>query len=588
MKKKINIDNDNQIKKSNSFSSIKIHNNNNFNSTFTEFPKKNNLLINPNNYFNKNNIRQFNSTLTEWTKNNMNNLNNMQGINGNNANNNHFATQENIKNPPINLSAPSLHNINNNNNNKKSLILDLDETLVHSSFFPFDRASDLTLPIKVDNKKKLVYILRRPYAIEFMKEMSLYYDIIIYTASISEYASYLLDELDKYKIITKRFYRNNCLLNNGMYIKDLRIIGKPLKDLIIIDNNPISYINNINNGLPILSWYGDAQDIELLKLIPLLKYLANVEDVTSIIPQIVNRKKNKIKYSLINKMINNADSNLNLFSITNFGGENKKINENQNNGNNIKKNNDNGAVINNINNNNTNYVNNNPNAHLFNNNKNHNLKNINNSINYGPNMNYNNNNEAKQNSINGNNENNCSHNFNESSELRDSVFSPEEPMNFNNIEDLINEEQKNNNINYEYLNRTPLIEKRNNKSYTPDSGIHRMAPSKCQENGCILNKFNKIEENFKLKTNNIELKNNNQNKNNNNNNQYFCNKNNCNFSHCNNNNIYCNNNEINKATPYTILNNSMKNNIIKYFIPNLNNNIEGNNNFGKLKENKNN
>ena len=86
-----------------------------------------------------------------------------------------------------------------------------------------------------------------------------------------------------------------------MYIKDLRFIGKPFKDIIIIDNNPMSYLYNLNNSLSILSSYGDLQDIELLKLIPLLKYLSKVDDITTIIPQIANRNKNKIKFSLINK-----------------------------------------------------------------------------------------------------------------------------------------------------------------------------------------------------------------------------------------------------------------------------------------------
>ena len=582
--KKMIFDNNNQIKKSNSFSSMKNPNNNSFNLTFTQFPKKKNLLINHNNYYNNNN-KKFNSTLTEWRNNSFNINNNIQGINTNNVNNTHIISHDNLKNYIYNSSAPSLLNIDNNNKQeKKSLILDLDETLVHSSFFPFERASDLTLPIKVDNHNRLVYILRRPYAIEFMKEMSQYYEIIIYTASIPEYASNLLDELDKYNIISKRYYRYNCILNKGMYIKDLRIIGKPFKDLIIIDNNPISYAYNINNGLPILSWYGDREDIELLKLIPLLKFLSKVDDVTYIIPQIVNREKNKIKYSLINKLINNEDSNSNLNQPNNFGGGNKKRNVIEKNENNIKNNNDNEVAFNDRNNNYSNYsnyVNNIPNK-LMNNNNNNNikLKYFNNNINLVTNTKYINNNEVNM-SIQKNQkfENNTNKNFNESNELRDSVFSPEEPINLNNIKDFVKEEQKNNNDNYEYLNRTPIIEKKNNKSYTPDLGIHRMIHSKYQENDCIQNKFHKIEENnFKKKTNYIGQKYNDKN---------YCNNHNCgNKNKC----VYSQyKNEINKTTPNAVLNNSMKNNIMKYFIPNYtNNNISNNKNNNNIDNNINN
>ena len=45
--------------------------------------------------------------------------------------------------------------------------------------------------------------------------------------------------------------------------------------MIIIDNNPLSYDNNVENGIPILSWYEDTNDKELLKLIPILKYMSN-------------------------------------------------------------------------------------------------------------------------------------------------------------------------------------------------------------------------------------------------------------------------------------------------------------------------
>ena len=47
---------------------MKNPNNNSFNLTFTQFPKKKNLLINQNNYYNNNN-KKFNSTLTEWRNN---------------------------------------------------------------------------------------------------------------------------------------------------------------------------------------------------------------------------------------------------------------------------------------------------------------------------------------------------------------------------------------------------------------------------------------------------------------------------------------------------------------------------------------
>ena len=207
----------------------------------------------------------------------------------------------------------SAHNSNNDRNsidekdtNKKTLILDLDETLVHSAFTPFSRKSDLTLTINFDGEDRLLYVLKRPYVDEFLSELSPFYEIIIFTASISEYANPLLDLLDKKKCIKHRLFREHCTYDNGIYIKDLKIFDRKINNMIIIDNNPLSYDNNVSNGIPILSWYEDINDKELLKLIPILKHMSNsdVYDVRNIINKIVDRNRNEIDYNAINKIVN--------------------------------------------------------------------------------------------------------------------------------------------------------------------------------------------------------------------------------------------------------------------------------------------
>ena len=145
---------------------------------------------------------------------------------------------------------------------KKTLILDLDETLVHSAFKPFFIKSDINLSINVDGINHLVHVLKRPFVDEFLQRMSKFYELVIFTASISNYANPLLDRLDKFKIITHRLFREHCVSNRGLFIKDLRKLGRNLKDMIIIDNNPISYAVNQDNGIPILTWHYDKNDNE--------------------------------------------------------------------------------------------------------------------------------------------------------------------------------------------------------------------------------------------------------------------------------------------------------------------------------------
>lgn len=218
----------------------------------------------------------------------------------------------------------SLTNLDKNKNlpydkNKKTLILDLDETLVHSAFTPFERKSDLILNINIEGVNRTLYVLKRPHVDKFLYELSSIYEIIIFTASISQYANPLLDELDKNKYIKYRFFREHCTFTDGIYIKDLKIFDRKLNNMIIIDNNPLSYDNNIDNGIPILSWYDNINDNELLKLLPLLKYMSksSVQDVRSIINQIVDRNKNEIDFIAINRILSiEQEKNKNKSNLT--------------------------------------------------------------------------------------------------------------------------------------------------------------------------------------------------------------------------------------------------------------------------------
>ena len=189
--------------------------------------------------------------------------------------------------------------------NKKTLILDLDETLVHSSFTPFEK-NDIILEVDFEGVIYNIYVLVRPFAKEFLINVSKYFEIVIFTASIPKYASPLLDILDKDKNIKHRLYREQCTFINGLYIKDLKRLNRPLKDLIIVDNSPLAYAFNEENGLPIKTWYDDYTDTELNKILPLLIFLSKVNDVRMHIINFV--EENDIKYTEANDFINSYDN----------------------------------------------------------------------------------------------------------------------------------------------------------------------------------------------------------------------------------------------------------------------------------------
>lgn len=173
-----------------------------------------------------------------------------------------------------------------NSNNKKTLILDLDETLVHSLSRGTRMSNGHMVEVKLNNQvATLYYVHKRPYCDLFLKQVSKWYNLVIFTASVKEYADPVIDWLEsERKYFNKRYYRNHCTLRDGQgYIKDLSNVDKNLQNVLIIDNSPISYALHENNAIIVEGWINDPSDSDLLNLIPLLNGLRYTTDVRSIL-----------------------------------------------------------------------------------------------------------------------------------------------------------------------------------------------------------------------------------------------------------------------------------------------------------------
>ncbi len=183
----------------------------------------------------------------------------------------------------------------NNDKNKKLLLLDLDETLIHSEY-KFSYNNKISNSDKI--KEKCIYkeihfkegesefqmiIFIRPFLNDFLENMNSCIDLGIFTAALQNYAEAALKIIDpSEKFFKFKFFRDSCInIDDKIYIKDLSIIDNyDLKNIILVDNSLYSFLNNLNNGVLVNSFYYDENDDQLIFAKNyILNSLLNCDDV---------------------------------------------------------------------------------------------------------------------------------------------------------------------------------------------------------------------------------------------------------------------------------------------------------------------
>ena len=170
-----------------------------------------------------------------------------------------------------------------------TLVLDLDETLVHFFFTPSGGS-----------------FLIRPFCFKFLEDMKKIFEIAIFTAATKDYADSILDVIDpNNKLINHRLYRHHTTICEFTFVKDLTKIGRNLNRCLIIDNLADNFKLQPNNGIQCGSWIDDMKDTQL-------------NDLDIILTQIIERKPQDIKPIIkklneeVNKKLKN-NINLNPF-----------------------------------------------------------------------------------------------------------------------------------------------------------------------------------------------------------------------------------------------------------------------------------
>ncbi|EAY02747.1 NLI interacting factor-like phosphatase family protein [Trichomonas vaginalis G3] len=164
---------------------------------------------------------------------------------------------------------------------RKALVLDLDETLVHTSTFP--PHSDVEA-LKFDDTNEYVFL--RPNVKKFLERVSELFEVFIFTAGTQIYAERILDSFCPQIDQMHRFYRDSCKFSGNKCKKDLNKFGRPLTKVVMVDDNYQMRSYYPQNTIYIDRWSGTPlDDVLMSKILPILEKCADAEDVRPIVKE---------------------------------------------------------------------------------------------------------------------------------------------------------------------------------------------------------------------------------------------------------------------------------------------------------------
>eukprot|EP00752_Nemacystus_decipiens_P016416 g14673.t1 len=184
---------------------------------------------------------------------------------------------------------------------RMTVVLDMDECLLHSKFHGPGAASEAyrqleERPDAVNEVNSFWVALddgdtaqvnKRPGLDPFLEALARDYNTIVFTAAMPDYAGPVLDYIDpKGTLFHRRLYRSSCRQVKGAFLKDLSVLGLESADMsrtVLVDNNPLSFICQPTNGILVASFYDDPNDTALASVMQLIRHLDHAGDVRPIL-----------------------------------------------------------------------------------------------------------------------------------------------------------------------------------------------------------------------------------------------------------------------------------------------------------------
>jgi len=169
-----------------------------------------------------------------------------------------------------------------------TVVLDMDETLIHSCFVGCSESENKAQEIAEGRPPcdffldvcdgVAVYI--RPGLSHFLKLLNQLFEVVVFTAGEQDYADAVLDYVDPEGYISYRLYRESTCGCRGLnYVKDLHHLGRDMAKIVLLDNNMVSMVATPDNCILIDDFISDKTDRELPLVASILMDLNELDDV---------------------------------------------------------------------------------------------------------------------------------------------------------------------------------------------------------------------------------------------------------------------------------------------------------------------
>ena len=167
---------------------------------------------------------------------------------------------------------------------------------MHTQIIPPTEKYDFVVQPKIGDRILDFYVVKRPGLDLLLKEAkNKQFEVVIFTAGVQAYASLVLDMIDPEKdLISHRLYRESCSEIEGVLVKNLVGLGRDLRTVVIVDDNPNSFMLQPGNAFPVKPFVNDLSDRELWRVMEFLSMAGEFEDTREAVKVFLSATKEQL------------------------------------------------------------------------------------------------------------------------------------------------------------------------------------------------------------------------------------------------------------------------------------------------------